>query len=80
MTAPVFEVVLDHHDPSHHARLEQATRDLYAWAKALGSLRLIREERVLRPGVVKLTFFPDSSPRSAVMSSDRLDLSRTAKP
>lgn len=75
MSVPVFEVVLDHGDPDHHARMEQATRDLLAWAKKHGCMQVIREERTLRAGVVKLSFYPDPQGRSR-MAGDRLDLSK----
>lgn len=74
MNVPVFEVVLDHADPAHHARMDQATRDLVAWAKRYGCMQVIREERTLRPGVVKLSFYPDPQGRRR-MPGDRLDLS-----
>ena len=76
MTVPAFEVVLDHSDPDHHARMEHATRDLLAWAKKHGCMQVIREERTLRPGVVKLSFSPDPQGLSR-MTGDRLDLSKT---
>jgi hypothetical protein len=76
MSAPVFEVVLDHRDPAHHDRMERITRDLVVWAKQHGVTQVIREERTLRPGVVKLTFYPDPGTPPRRMSGDRLNLSK----
>lgn len=73
MSAPVFEVTLDHNDPAHHDSLDRVARDLYAWARRHRCMQVIREERTVRPGVVQLRFFPDPQARR-VVPGDRLIL------
>lgn len=76
MKVPTFEVVLDHNDPAHHDRLEKLSADLLAWARKWQVTRVEREDIQLRPGVMRLRFFPAAPAHKPVLGGDRLVLSR----
>jgi hypothetical protein len=76
MAVPAFEVVIDHRDPDHHARMETMLRDLQAWAKRHRVRHLHRETIELRPGVTRVRFTPDPRGGAHLPSADRLVLSR----
>lgn len=76
MSQPVFEVTLDHNDPGHHDQMARMARDLKAWAQKHRVTQLIREHREVRPGVMRIRFYPDAhaTPRRTI-HQDRLSLS-----
>lgn len=76
MGTPAFEVVIDHHDPRHHERMNALLKDLQAWATRHGVTQLQREEVEVRPGVTRLRFTPAARPSQARPARDRLTLSR----
>lgn len=76
MSRPVFEVTLDHNDPAHHDQMARMARELQAWARRHRVTQLVREHREVRPGVMRIRFYPDAcqTPRRAI-HQDRLTLS-----
>ena len=70
----VFEIVIDHNARDHHDQMDRAAARLRAWAARQGVRHLIKEERPIRPGVVRIRFMPDRAPRPAV-GGDQLRLS-----
>ena len=74
-TVPPFEVVVDHRDPSHHARMDQWLDQLLAWGKRHRVRHVRREMTELRPGVMRVRFTPDLSGGAARPAGDRLTLS-----
>ena len=76
MKTAVFEAVVDHNDPAHHAQLEKLHRDLVAWARRLRTAKIEREETQLRPGVVRLRFYPKGPALPLAFGNDQLVLSR----
>lgn len=76
MKPPVFEAVIDHNDPGHHKRIEGLTAELLAWARNHGLTRVEREELEIRPGVVRVRYFPAAQACKPVLQGDRLALSK----
>ncbi|MBM3268748.1 MAG: hypothetical protein FJZ01_13995 [Candidatus Sericytochromatia bacterium] len=72
---PVFEVVIDHADPAHHARMEQLRSDLLAFARRCRCSQLQREETQIRPGVMRLRFHPAGPRLQPALGADQLQLS-----
>jgi hypothetical protein len=75
--APVFEAIVDHNDPAHHDNLERLHQDLVTWARRVRAARLEREETALRPGVIRLRFYPVGPALTPVVARDQLVLSRS---
>lgn len=76
MSAPAFEVVIDHNDPQHHDRMDAMLKELQAWAKRYGVSQLHRETTELRPGVTRVRFTPERRKPAVRPAMDRLTLSR----
>ncbi|MBM3275540.1 MAG: hypothetical protein FJZ00_10320 [Candidatus Sericytochromatia bacterium] len=76
MNSAVFEAIVDHNDPAHHDKLERLHHDLVNWARRVRAARLEREETILRPGVIRLRFYPVGAPLPPVVARDQLVLSR----
>lgn len=70
MAVPAFEAVIDHRSPAHHEQMDALTRDLGAWVKKHRCVHVLREETPIRPGVIKLRFYPDPAARQAKHGGD----------